>query len=531
MKRALLVLIGATVALCLFGCGPQNAQPAADSQDPAEQSTATDANEAEEAQEAASAPEFEVIESNSGKNMVSDGEHLFFCDHEDLYRSNLDLSEVVLLDDNCYPESLCLADGQLYYSTSNSCSGDLGIDGPAFEIRCIGTDGQDMHIATTSEHNLSSLSMWQGKLVFSDRYTVKIAEPELGGEVIEVALNDSYDTCIYCTVPCEDGIYFTATTDALNSDPTLYFCQLDGSEPSISKVADVGCCATFAVVDDDVYFLQESESSDDSDDSSGVRLVKLDAQGNIEDCGISGVLWGNDSPRLYAYGDYIFYSKYEPPVAGEQDAYIPYCYNTVTGQEAKVPGFDDPTNYTMLYDVAGGCAFIRDVSAGWGTKNQFLSLTNPNGCIPLETVVEGADDTIVTDRQAEEEAAAQAAAEEAAAAEAEQYADEPYGPGTSELHLSADDLSACYRLVRLDGTTEFMVVLAPGESTVQYFPSGRYRLKTAEGETWISDEEAFGPEGHYDTTDIFTFEDGGAYEIGSGESGDFHGEDQQGFLR
>ena len=45
----------------------------------------------------------------------------------------------------------------------------------------------------------------------------------------------------------------------------------------------------------------------------------------------------------------------------------------------------------------------------------------------------------------------------------------------------------------------------------------------------LSDEEAFGPNGDYDTTDVFNFEEGGSYEIGSGYSGDFKSDDAHGF--
>lgn len=37
------------------------------------------------------------------------------------------------------------------------------------------------------------------------------------------------------------------------------------------------------------------------------------------------------------------------------------------------------------------------------------------------------------------------------------------------------------------------------------------------------------PAGHYSTTDIFTFEAGGAYEISSGTWGDFYSDDAGGF--
>ena len=75
-----------------------------------------------------------------------------------------------------------------------------------------------------------------------------------------------------------------------------------------------------------------------------------------------------------------------------------------------------------------------------------------------------------------------------------------------------------------------MELLEPGESKVMSFPCGRYTLKVAKGPKWISDEEAFGSAGSYSTTDFFTFEEGEAYQISSGERGDFHHDDSGGFL-
>lgn len=73
------------------------------------------------------------------------------------------------------------------------------------------------------------------------------------------------------------------------------------------------------------------------------------------------------------------------------------------------------------------------------------------------------------------------------------YKGEPYGPGTSSLYLtSPSNMSAAYRLVRMDGTTQFMILMKPGENKTVTFPCGRYTLKIEKGETWISDEEAIG---------------------------------------
>ncbi len=105
-----------------------------------------------------------------------------------------------------------------------------------------------------------------------------------------------------------------------------------------------------------------------------------------------------------------------------------------------------------------------------------------------------------------------------------------YGPGVAKLDLDADELSACFRLLRTDGTEQFRVFLNPNESTTQSFPSGNYVLKIAEGTNWISDTEAFGPDGHYSSTNTYFFEAGGHYYIGAGTTGDFHNEGAGGFL-
>ena len=194
--------------------------------------------------------------------------------------------------------------------------------------------------------------------------------------------------------------------------------------------------------------------------------------------------------------------------------------------------------------------FLRDTDAsGYSNDHKILDVTEPEednkylssnwkqGRLyphTLSTVLEDPDDAVIVAReeaaQAEAEAAAAEAEAAAAAERAEKYKDEPYGPGTSELHLSAGSQRTCYRLVRMDGSTEFMELFEPGESKVMSFPCGRYTLKVAKGKTWISDEEAFGSAGSYSTTDVFTFEEGEAYQISSGERGDFHHDDSGGFL-
>ena len=88
-----------------------------------------------------------------------------------------------------------------------------------------------------------------------------------------------------------------------------------------------------------------------------------------------------------------------------------------------------------------------------------------------------------------------------------------YGPGTSSLYLKAGENAACYRLVRIGGDLEQEIFLEAGKKKTVSFPCGKYRLRIASGTAWISEEEAFGPDGKYTAIDYFNFKEGETYEI------------------
>ena len=287
---------------------------------------------------------------------------------------------------------------------------------------------------------------------------------------------------------------------AFGGPDTRYYASLDEEIAQIDE-------QTPAAIGDTVYFLRG-----DGNDSS--ELVYWISEGGIQQTGVVGEF----GERLVAYGDYIFYSKEVKP-EGSPDSFVrPCCYNTKTGEEFVFERDWYEDKDLILVDVAGGYMYLEE---SYGDGSYFDSIADPNGYVTVEAAIAGGAPTQELAQKEEEER--QAAEEEAR--------NEPYGPGTSTLYLSApSNHSACYRLVRRDGSTEFMVLLGPGEETTQTFPCGRYTLKIAEGDEWISDEEAFGPNANYDTTDLFTFESGGAYEIGSGTHGDFSGDSQSGFV-
>lgn len=300
-----------------------------------------------------------------------------------------------------------------------------------------------------------------------------------------------------------------------------------------------------AVVDDKAYFVEYigevEEEGENSVSLSEYCLSSIDTAGNIEPTDATWIYRGTQTGTVSAYGDYVLFSRpwhggSNQGEASLQDATEPDMSLTREGRPECVP---------CLYNVKTGeqTLLVRDR----GINGDVYSVCAAAGVLISSTY----DDDIcdgssmqferfsaavpITDSyeliEASTEAEAFVGREEAqAAAEEEALRNEPYGPGTSTLHLSApEDKMASYRLVRMDGSTEFLVTLEPGETIDKSFPSGRYTLKTAEGDEWISDEEAFGAAGDYGSTDVYTFEPGGSYTIGGGVRGDFHSESAEGF--
>ena len=274
---------------------------------------------------------------------------------------------------------------------------------------------------------------------------------------------------------------------------------------------------------------EKSEEEDLSDDpKSHYELISCERWGEWAPTGISWEYRLAEESMISACGNYLFYARPCEMKEGVdwaeegEERYQPCCYNTVTGEETVLMRSCGLNCSVYAVNVTSDYLLVSytDDPAGDGESLKIEKLSDPAVVFDVGELVRGAE---TADAFIQQEAERKAAEEEA-------LKNEPYGPGTSTLYLSApDDKSACYRLVRMDGSTEFMVLLSPGEETSRSFPCGRYALKTAEGDTWISDEEAFGDAGHYSTTDIFTFEAGGAYEISSGTRGDFYSDDAGGF--
>jgi len=493
-------------------------------------------------------PEFGDYTASYGTCMASDGEHLFFYDKNGIshriYRTDANLDSPVVIDeiDSERVDGLCVADGWIYYA--------IVVDDSEqdYEIRRVRPDGSDPQSVRQTENEVDQILWLDGSLVCSEGGLLEIGDPE----------SDKYEKLspeegsIRHVVATEDGLLLTAS-DAEGEGGKLYRLTYDGSSYEFETLGEVGCADSFAVVGDDVYFLALPEDVKDDEGDQTLELMRLDASGGITTTGVRRQFREVDEDcdgraRLVSYDAYVLYSSYTP----SSHQWSHFGFDTATGCEfaLQITANEYIHHGVQISDATNGFVFLRDTDpSGFNNDHKILNVTEPEednkylrsnweqGRLypyTLSTVLEDPDDAVIVAReeaaQAEAEAAAAEAEAAAAAERAEKYKDEPYGPGTSELHLSAGSQMACYRLVRMDGSTEFMELLEPGESKVMSFPCGRYTLKVAKGPKWISDEEAFGSAGSYSTTDVFTFEEGEAYQISSGERGDFHHDDSGGFL-
>ncbi|ACV22159.1 Uncharacterised protein [Slackia heliotrinireducens] len=463
--------------------------------------------------------------------IVSDDERIcFYYDHElygysggesGVYCTDPDMTAATLVfeDMGCYP--LCL-DGDALY-----CRGSRGlvrVDLSSHAIEAVdGMDGRVRAVAPFASDGEGS-----GTFVnVAGEDVMQISQVDDAGAWTSETVEGVDEEVLYA-VPADGVVYF------VQSDEGYGLCSYDPQDGSFVRIASIYAEKSFDVVGPDVYYVVD-RTPDDSDDPDArvLELMCSDAEGNESPTGVKGDI----SHVVDAYGQYVLYTEWreeanadgEPVYYGEA-----WCYDTETGATFRIdrPEFDG-MDITVQGAASGYLYFVGttydEITGDAEVRAYFCRLDGSGEVISAEDLTAAAEET--DEATAWREAEDQAMEEASEKAYQESLENEPYGPGTSKLYLEADDeKSACYRLVRMDGTVEFQVLLAPGEETVQEFPCGRYTLKIAEGETWISDEEAFGPDGEYDTTNLFTFEAGEAYGLGTGTQGNVYNDDQSGFL-
>ena len=568
MKRALLVIVSTLVlAAILVGCGSgqgdNNSGPAASVRVP------------------------EALPTAQGTQIVSDAEHLYFNDSvvygkDGVYSADSNLESATLIFQNYRSEPLCLVEDKLYCNgsttvesidlTSHDIVAAAESGSGARSLAPYATDSSGDNLSASSSESASeksSASSSEGSNAdssegASENSSVSSSEGP-SASLVYVTYNDE----LLLGSPNADGTLVSKPLDgvsdeplyALTGDGVVYFsCIDDGYQVfsydmehgTVIKIAPIESEWAFTVVGSDVFFLQSTaDENSDSAESEGYELMRADAAGNVTSTGVSGKIGG----VLYTYGDFVFYTTYIEQTAdsegtdgaksdegseNEEPRLIgrPCYYDTVNGSATVIDRDAYDGMDIALRGVAGGYLYfdghVIDELTGRESFNVYLDKIDGSGeMVNVDLLTKDAkptDQVLAWNKAAEKRQ--QEEHEKIRQEIEEEEKNEPYGPGTSKLYLKAEkDRSACYRLYRRDGSIEFQVLLAPGESVTKSFPCGRYMLKIAQGKKWISDEEAFGENGKYDTTDLFNFEKDQAYQIGTGTGSSIRKDSQDGFTR
>ena len=293
--------------------------------------------------------------------------------------------------------------------------------------------------------------------------------------------------------------------------------------------------ASIAKYEDELLFVNQIETGDEEEpylrDSYGVYLFQVsavDADGEIRTLSDP-----YDTRTMFVSDGSVYYDGYIEDWAAD-----PEDEETLTGRFIFTETLSaDPEEETeaVLFSDQDCPRYIVGVAGGWlwyefDEDNYWVDVKDINACYWLsyldeEAEPEDADPAAEEENETEEDGTDDVTPEEIPGETGE------YGPGECDLRLTAGDQMAAFRLVRTDGTEECFLILEPGEEKTVTFPSGTYILKLAEGAEWLSDEEAFGADGTYSSTEWFVFEEGYEYYIESDESdGDFDEDTLDGFL-
>ena len=539
MKKIISFLALIAVILSITSCGNSTSRRSTDGEAEKSASGSAADRSGDEYADEPRGVSVEALASSRGEHAVSDGEYIYFTVHSDddaasiapetdgLYRATLSLEDPVrLARGDCH--SLVLDGGSLYFIMED-VSGDCAVCSIDLESLNIRRIIRDVDGAT-------DLGICGGHLFYVYMSELCYVDDMESGKVSTYS-PESFNAAFYTVFQAQSSADGKIWLSAQNSsDLSVMLYTFDPEEGKPWGVAGIG--SRFTVADDGtVYFTYPVEGQPDYEDYRQYEylLMKMEDIGEVSSMNFTGRFSGD----FFSYGNYLFYTKYteveEKAGEGASTARKLYCYDTQTGEE-----------YAIDRDAFVGIDIsIRGITCGrlfYNTYEYFspqpddeefcdcrsCDLTDADGTVTLNTLVASATDTQalladdeITERQIEERERERE----------EELKNEPYGPGTSSLYLTAGNRMACYRLVRMDGSTEFQVLLSAGEETTQSFPCGRYVLKVARGDEWISDEEAFGDAGSYSSTNTFKFEDGGYYEISTGTQGSFYGDSKAGFTQ
>jgi hypothetical protein len=435
---------------------------------------------------------------NTGFRMVSDGPNLYYCQYDfpGLRKLNAGLSkEVIFTDEDC--RYLTLAGDRLYYFVPESGFWTVKTDGSSREQ--LGTI-DDVDGLTYTENSLFYLS--KGNIFRKEIHQGSNETPASeNGNDFAASEEESYiqskpvisDYAISFVI---DSGYLFYTT---RIDNNLKIFRTDLNGEGVLEIADhVG--SDIYPWNDRLFYLEEEATDDELKVLTRICSISRD---------------GSDKKILFeelnAGGEFslsngiIYFTRYRSGGPDNFEGNFLYRMNTEGGE---VTGLYDNYEVSDVLQTAGNILWFNNFSYETGATTNYLGSGLGSGTLVAM------EDLHVSATRSDSLGP---------------YVD-IYGPGISHLLLIPGSSSACFKLVRTDGTIEFTKMMQPDTSETVDFPSGRYTLKIARGDAWLGDEQAFGPAGEYSTTDLFQFKPGMTYEIKSGNRGDFAHDSMEGFV-
>ncbi len=434
-----------------------------------------------------------------GFRMVTDGTYIYYSQYENPGLRKLDSTlknETLLAEENCL--YLNLADDWLFYVVPDSGIWQIKTDGTGRQQLLEANDVEWLTLADNRLFYLKKGSLYSVNLSF-DGASIQNMEADYGAAAAEddAVFSESIpvmDVYIESFVIDSNIIFYIARVD---NDLKIFRMDLNGEE--IKELAGkVG--STIFPYNGRLYYLEEEPTEDEL--TRNVRICSIDHSGNDRIVHFEELSAGGE---FTLSNGLIYFTRYR--AGGPENFEGNYLYK-LDPVSNEVTGLYENLEISTTLEAAGDIIWLNNYSYETSATTDYLG--RADGC-PLVSM-----ETLHATAQRSDSLGIYV---------------ERYGPGSSHLVLIPGKQSACYKLVRTDGTLVFTKMMEPNSQETVDFPSGRYTLKIAKGDTWLGDEEAFGPGGEYSTTDIFTFKPNGTYKITSGDRGDFSSDSMDGFVK
>ena len=377
--------------------------------------------------------------------MVSDGEYIYYSQYGEpgLRKISADLSsEVLLADEDC--TYICLVDDTIYYAVPDSGIWQMKRDGSERAL-----------LEATGD--ISGLCYDDGKLYYlykgsiycydTANATADIAEQE---EEYPAAAGEEGDPLFhsqrlmddqYCSslAVCDGQIYYTSSVDTTT---TIYKMDAAG-EKTEALVSGTG--VDIYIEDGRIYYLEEDEAVDNN---VNIRICSVDLSGKDRKLIFEEV---NAAAYFAVCGNELYFTRSQTGGADDFEAAIFTAWTLPAERQRRCIRI---MRSIILRPRAGIYGLTISATKRWRPA---ITGGKVDGKLCSEAQPTSPGDT------------AQRISWRVCRA---------IRPGESYLYLKTGDMSACYKLVRMDGTVEFEKLMEPAVKKPSASRAGGIRLRS-----------------------------------------------------